>query len=101
MERELQDPIGADLTAQVGASRGNTLGPDRFGKVAAPGMLSTSAGGIELRILKVPGRVALSVAAGSAPSADKAVVGGDHDRLRHRHLYVKSRELVEASGCES
>ena len=56
-----------------------------------PKLLSTPAGDVEVGDPEAAHRVVLPGAARAAPPGRSGVVGGDHDRLHHRHLDAEGR----------
>jgi hypothetical protein len=88
----LQQLIEEELTASIRAElheRTESRTAQRNGH--RPKLLSTPAGDVELAIPKGPHRQLLSVAAAAAPPHRPGVVGGDHDRLRDRHVHPQGR----------
>ena len=98
-ERGMQELIDAELTAAIGAApheRTDARSNQRNGSRSR--LLSTPAGDIELRIPKV--RVGSFFPSLLEPRrrVDQGVVGGDHDRLHHRHLDPQGRRPGPGAG---
>ena len=92
LERGMQELIEAELTATIGAElheRTDTRTNQRNGGRSRT--LSTPAGDIELRIPKLRVGSFFPELVGAAPSCRPGLVGGDHDRLHHRHLHPQGR----------
>ena len=99
VQNAMQELIDAELSEAIGAGpheRTDTRSNYRNG--ARDRDLSTPAGDVELRIPKLRVGVVLPVAAGASPPGGQGVVGGDHDRLRHRDLDPEGRRPGQSAG---
>ena len=65
---------------------------------AGPAVVDTG-GGRRAADPEGAGGVVLPVAAGAAPAGRPGAVGGDHDRLHHRHLDPQGRRPGPGAGC--
>ena len=101
VQRGMQDLIDAELLQRSVPSPMNEPTPVRTNAMVAalapcrPRLVVSSCGSQAAR------RVVLPVIVGATQAGRQGVVGGDHDRLHHRHLDSKVDDLVRALGCES
>ena len=88
----IQELIEAELTARIGAEHGErTLSRSNLRNGHRDKLVSTPAGDLTLGIPKLRRGVVLPGAARAAAPYRQGVVGGDHDRVHHRHLDPEGR----------
>jgi putative transposase len=94
----IQELVESELTAQIGAAHGERT-PSRLAQRNGhrPKLVSTPAGDIEIGIPKL--RQGSFFPELGTPTPDRqGPVGGDHDRLRHRHFHEEGRRSRQGSG---
>ena len=95
----IQELIEAELTARIGAEHGERT-PMRVTQRNGhrPKLVSTPAGDIEVGIPKLRKGSFFPELLEPRRRIDQGVVGGDHDRLHHRHLHPQGRRSGQSSG---
>ena len=95
----IQELIEAELTASSAPSHGERHRDANEPTQRAPPQAGVDAGGgSRVEDPQAPIRVVLPGAAGTAPADRQGVVGGDHDRLHHRHLDPEGRRPRQGVG---
>ena len=88
----LQELIEAELTTVIGAAPGeHTAERLALRNGHRPKLVSTPAGDVEVGIPKLRTGQLLPGVARAAPADRQGLVGGDHDRVHHRHLDPEGR----------